>query len=98
MAQKHRFHHNNRRSGGPLAPVTRGLKTPPEPVAPRGPIVYGKPFVVAEDEANNTFVFKGGEWVPYGSSIAECRLTCQVKKLAQAVNNRTRYEVRCPVE
>lgn len=97
MAQKHRFHHNNRRAG-PLAPVTRGLKTPPEPIERRAPVVYGKPFVLVEDEAKNTFIFKAGQWIPYESSIAECRLTCQVKKLAQAVNNMIRYEVRCPVE
>jgi hypothetical protein len=99
MAQRQRFHHNNRRVGGPLAPANRsGLQTPPETVERRAPVVYGKPFVLFEDEAKNTFIFKAGEWIPYGSSIAECRLTCQVKKLAQAVNNRIRYEVRCPVE
>jgi hypothetical protein len=98
MAQKHRFRQNNRRSGGPLAPSNRGLRTPPETIEPRAPVVYGKPFVLVEDQEKNTFVFKAGEWVPFGSSIAECRLTCQVKKLAQPVNKMIRYEVRCPVE
>ena len=98
MAQKHRFRHNqDRRPAGPLSSVTRGLQLPP-PVVPRTQVVYGKAFVLVEDQEKNTFIFKGGEWVPYGTSIAECRLTCQVKKLAQAVNNRIRYEVRCPVE
>lgn len=98
MAQKHRFRQTNRRSGGPLAPVNRGLQTPPATIESRAPVVYGKAFVVVEDQAKNTFVFKAGEWVPYGASIAECRQTCQVKKLAQPVNKMIRYEVRCPVE
>jgi hypothetical protein len=98
MAQKHRFRNNQgRRPPGPLAPVTRGLQTPPEPIE-RRTVVYGKPFVIVEDAAKNTFIFKAGQWLPYGTSIAECKLTCQVKKLAQAVNNMVRYEVRCPVE
>lgn len=98
MAQKHRFRNNQgRRPNGPLAPVTRGLQTPPEPVERRA-VVYGKPFVLYEDAAKITYIFKAGEWIPYGTSIAECKLTCQVKKLAQPVNNRTRYEVRCPVD
>ena len=98
MAQKHRFRNNQgRRPPGPLAPVTRGLQLPPEPIERRA-VVYGKPFVLFEDADKNTFVLKAGQWIPYGTSIAECRLTCQVKKLAQPVNNRIRYEVRCPVE
>src|SRR5687767_3567052 len=99
MAQKHRFRNNQgRRPPGPLSAIRgSGLAQPPVPER-RVPVVYGKPFVLVEDEAKNTFIFKGGEWVPYGASIAECRTSCQVKKLNQAVNNRIRYEVRCPVE
>ena len=97
MAQKHRFRNmNGRRPSGPLAPVTRGLQTPPPVIERRAPVVYGKPFVIVEDADKNTFIFKAGEWTPYEASIAECRLTCQVKKLAQSVNNMTRYEIRCP--
>jgi hypothetical protein len=59
-------------------------------------VVYGKPFIVLEDKDKNTFVYEGGNWVPYSESIAECRKTCQVKELPQRVNQRTRYEVRCP--
>lgn len=95
MAQKHRYRANNqRRSSGPLGP-TRTLHTPPV-FEYKAPVEYGKPFIVAEDDAKNTFIYEGGSWVPYSATIAECKLTCQVKKLPQAVNNRTRYEVRSP--
>jgi hypothetical protein len=68
------------------------------PAASRpAPIVYGKPFIVVEDEQKNTFVFQAGAWVPHTASIAECRQTCQVKELPQRVNKMIRYEVRCPV-
>jgi|SRR5689334_3179540 hypothetical protein len=66
------------------------------PVERTEPTVYGKPFIVTEDAAKNTFYFHGGAWVPYEESIAECRRTCLVKELPQKLNNRTRYEVRRP--
>jgi hypothetical protein len=61
------------------------------------PVVYGKPFIVMEDEHRNTFVFSGSAWVPHSMSIAECRAECQVKELPQKVNRMTRYEIRLPV-
>lgn len=62
------------------------------PAAP--PKRYGKPVIVLEDARRQTFVFEGGSWVPYARTIAECRAElCQVKQLAQKVNNMTRYEV-----
>ena len=71
----------------PPAPPTPRPERQPKPV-------YGKPFVLLEDDRKNTFEFVGGAWVPYSRSIAECRLDCQVTALAQKVNNMTRYEVR----
>lgn len=58
------------------------------------PKQYGKPYVVMEDDRKQTFIFDGGSWVAYDRSIAQCRADqCQVKQLAQRVNNMTRYEV-----
>jgi hypothetical protein len=97
MAQKHRFNQRRQRSG----PVRRrqAVATPPlaVPVERKPPVVFGKPFVVLEDEDKNTFEYARGAWVPYAMSIAQCRQECQVKELPQKVNGKTRYEVRCPV-
>jgi len=95
MAAKRRFH-PPKRAGGRFAPETRSLQRPPAITERQAPIVYGKPFVVLEDEAKNTFVFKAGTWVPHTASIAECRQTCHVKQLPQRVNRMIRYEIRCP--
>jgi hypothetical protein len=95
---RNRPKHSNQRArptGLPPSP-TRTLYRPPEPSQRAAPVVYGKPFIVLEDDAKKTFVYKGGSWVEHTSSIAECRQTCQVKQLPQRVNNMTRYEVRCP--
>jgi hypothetical protein len=66
-------------------------------VAARPKIVpkrYGKPYIVMEDDRKQTFIFDGGSWVAYSRSIAQCRADqCQVKPLAQRVNNMLRYEV-----
>jgi hypothetical protein len=96
MAQKHRFHNVNKRQMSRAPSDTRSLRRPPEVTQRPVPVVYGKPFILAEDAAKNTFVFKAGEWVPYAESIAECRQTCQVKELPQRLNKMIRYEVRCP--
>jgi hypothetical protein len=74
------------------------LKAPPVPRVPRPIIHYGAPFVVLEDSEKNTFEYSNGSWTPFAMSIAECKRTCQVKELPQKVNNKTRYEVRAPVE
>jgi hypothetical protein len=94
---RNRPRQTNKRGRGfdPTSP-TRSLRRPPDPSEFQPPVVYGKPFIVLEDEAKKTFVFKGGEWVEFEASIAECRQSCQVKQLAQKVNRMTRYEVRCP--
>jgi hypothetical protein len=97
MARNRLGHRNKRRRTGKSASsATPSLRTPPERTQPPAPVVYGKAFVVLEDEAKNTFVFKGGVWVPYTASIAECRASCKVKQLPQRVNKMIRYEVRCP--
>jgi hypothetical protein len=75
---------------------TRSLRRPPDPSERQAAVAYGKPFILLEDDAKKTFVFKGGNWVEFEASIAECRQSCQVKQLAQKVNRMTRYEVRAP--
>lgn len=65
-------------------------------VDPVPAVTYGKPFIVAEDEKKNTFVYKAGEWIPHTESIAECRKTCLVKELPQRLGKMIRYEVRSP--
>ena len=97
MAQKHRSHHNKRPAGRSFSPDTRSLRRPPDITELPPAVVYGKPFVVAEDADKNTFVFQGGEWVAYSASIAECRQTCLVKELPQRLKDRIRYEVREPL-
>jgi hypothetical protein len=95
MPQKRRFTPNKRQMA--RAPsATSSLRRPPE-VTERQTVVYGKAFIIMEDEQKNTFIYEGGAWVPHSSSIAECRQTCQVKELPQKVNRMTRYEIRCPV-
>jgi hypothetical protein len=95
MPQKRRFH-QPKRGGGRFAPETRSLQRPPAIAERVAPTVYGKPFILLEDEQKNTFIFKAGAWVAHSESIAQCRTTCQVKELPQRVNGRVRYEVRCP--
>jgi hypothetical protein len=97
MAQHRRTHNNYRgRAGGLPSSDTRSLRRPPEVTERQARTVYGKAFIVLEDEAKNTFIYKGGAWVPHSASIAECRQTCQVKELPQRVNRMIRYEIRCP--
>jgi hypothetical protein len=97
MAQ-HRRSSPNKRQAARLAPQTRTLARPPAVTQRPAAVVYGKPFILLEDEAKNTFVYKGGAWVQHSASIAECRETCQVKVLPQSVGKMVRYEIRCPVD
>ena len=97
MAKNRPKHSNQRaRAANSSNSATRSLHRPPEVTQRTAPVVYGKAFIVLEDEAKNTFIFKGGAWVAHTASIAECRQSCQVKELPQRVNKMTRYEVRCP--
>jgi hypothetical protein len=96
MAQRHRFsrkQHKNaiqqRRDAPPRAAASSLERKPPT--------VYGKPFVLLEDESKNTFEYAQGAWIPYSMTIAECKQDCQVKELPQKVNGKTRYEIRSPV-
>jgi hypothetical protein len=60
-------------------------------------VQYGKPFIVMEDAEKNTYAYNGSAWVPYGMSMADCLVHCEVKVLPQKVNGKTRYEVRAPL-
>ena len=95
MAQRRKFTQNKRQAAR-LAPQTRTLARAPLLSDRPARVVYGKAFIVAEDEAKNTFVYKAGAWVPYEATIAECKLTCQVKELPQRLGKMIRYEVREP--
>lgn len=97
MAQRRRFVTNKRQLARAPAPDTRSLRRPPAVTERVAPVVYGKPFVVVEDQEKNTLVYKAGAWVPFGLSIAEAKETCQVKELSQRLNGKIRYEIRAPV-
>jgi len=94
VAQKHRF--NNKRNRRMDSPRTDRRDAPPAYV-PKPPVTYGKPLMILEDVTRHTFEFKGGSWVPFTMTIAECRKDCLVKELPQKINSMTRYEIRCPV-
>jgi hypothetical protein len=95
MGGRRPFHNQGRQRSGP-----RSFAPAPEPT-PRPvrqpPPVYGPPFILLEDDRKNTFEYVGGAWVAFSRSIADCKLDCQVKQLAQKVNNMTRYEVRASI-
>jgi hypothetical protein len=94
MAQRRRFTQNKRQAAR-LAPQTRTLHRIAD-IQRQPTVTYGKPIMVLEDEEKNTFVYKAGQWVAYGATIAECKQTCLVKELPQRVNKMIRYEVREP--
>ena len=76
----------------------RRAEETPRPVAvprvPSPPKVYGKPFIILEDDKKATFEFRNGAWAPYTLTIAQCRSGGEVRELPQKINNMTRYEVR----
>jgi hypothetical protein len=97
VAQRPRFNPKRQKQ----AVVRRGAPPVREPAmayVPKPPVRYAAPFVLLEDTDKNTFEYANGSWVPYALSIAQCRQTCQVKELPQKVNDKTRYEVRVPLE
>jgi len=97
MAQKHRNNHERKR-GGPSSAARGAAPKPPVVYERTPPLIYGQPVLILEDLEKNTFEFKAGNWVPHGTTIAECRvIKCQIKELAQKVNQMTRYEVRYPL-
>ena len=96
MAQKRRFNPRAPRGGRLSAPATRKLQQRPETVVEPA-VVYGKPFIVLEDQEKNALIYEAGNWVSHTASIAECRRTCLVKQLPQRVNHMIRYEIRSPV-
>jgi hypothetical protein len=95
MARKRQFGppRQTRRNPGGFAPPPVAIPREAKP-----PVVYGKPFVLLEDENRNTFTYKSGAWVPHSISIAEYRRNAEVNELPQKVNRMTRYEIRCPIE
>lgn len=93
MARRNSFQHSRPREARPPIVVNTDVTSRPKFV----PKVFGKPYVILEDDRKQTFIYEGGSWVAYSRSIAECRAEmCQVKQLAQKVNNMTRYEVCDP--
>ncbi len=91
---KRRYHQNKKSK--PRAFSAAAAERPPVRTFDRKPPVrYGKPFILLEDAQKSTFVYAGTQWVRHTKTIAECRLDCRVKELAQKINGMTRYEV-CP--
>ena len=96
MAQRNRFSNQRQKARTRTAPPAPAFRQPV--VLEKKPIiVYGKAFIVMEDEQKHTFIYKGASWAPHTMSIAEYKQDCQVKELPQKVNRMIRYEIRCPV-
>ncbi|MDX1945353.1 MAG: hypothetical protein SFU86_08090 [Pirellulaceae bacterium] len=95
MAQHHRPKNNRLPPRGPAD--NRTLRRLPERSEVAPPAVYGEPFLVLEDSAQNTFIYEGGKWVPHDATIAEYRRTSLVKEFPQRVKGRIRYEIRSPL-
>jgi hypothetical protein len=97
MGQRGRHHSNKRqkpRAASQHAPTVRAA---PAVAEKKPPVAYGKPFVLLEDGQKETFIYNGGQWTRHAKTIAECRLDCQVKELAQKINGMTRYEICSPL-
>lgn len=97
MAHPNRSH----KSGKKLARQHRSsppVERPIPQITPRKPpTVFGKAFILLEDDQKNTFEYREGAWVSCDWSIAVCRAEGEVKVLPQRINNMTRYQVRLPV-
>jgi hypothetical protein len=87
-----RYHHQNKRQK-PRASAPTPVLNRPAPPEKKVPLVYGKPFVVLEDDHKRTFVYVRGGWVSHTRTIAQCREDSQVKELPQKINGMTRYEI-----
>ncbi len=96
MVKKQRFNSSGKRNGR----QTRSAPPPPAPLVRtyNPPPVYGTAFILVEDKSKNTFLFKGGIWVAYHRTIAECKTDCEVTELPQRVNQMIRYQVRPQVD
>lgn len=96
MAQ--RRHHQSKRSKPRVASGSAGARAPAPALERKPPVRYAKPFVLLEDAEKSTFIYSNAQWVRYHKSIAECRVDCQVKELAQKIKGMTRYEVCTPMD
>jgi hypothetical protein len=92
MPQRRPFNQNRGKNSG-RRPAPLPIE-PPKPLPRSVPKQYGPPFVIMENDRKQTFLYQAGAWVEYERTIAECRVDCTVKQLAQKVNNMTRYEIR----
>lgn len=89
-------HNNSRQNRQARPPIVVNTSVSARPKITQK--LYGKPYVVMEDDRKQTFIFDGGAWVAYARSIAQCREEqCQVKQLSQRLNNMTRFEVSDPL-
>ena len=95
MAQ--RRHHQSKRRSRAARAHPASVRAPIPVRERKPPVAYGKPFILLENDQKDTFIYNAGQWVPHTKSIAECRLNCQVKELAQKINGMTRYEICSPV-
>jgi len=70
---RNRPNHSHKRGRLPnSAPSdTRTLRRLPEYTGRQAAVVYGKAFIILEDEQKNTFIYKAGAWVPHSASIKE---------------------------
>jgi len=95
MAKKRHYNNNSNKKRPVRAAHAAAVAAPEKKPYEKKPVPqYGPPFVLLEDESKNTFEYRRGAWIAYGSTIAECRVDCLVQELAQKVNKMTRYEVR----
>jgi hypothetical protein len=96
MAPPNRFNNARKR---PQRPARGPAVEKPafEIPAAKPPTVYGKAFILLEDEQKQVFEYRSGAWVPYGSNIVQLKEAAEVKQLPQKINKMTRYEVRLPL-
>jgi hypothetical protein len=96
MGQRTRRQNNRQKPRAVSSPSTAS-REPVVAIEKKPTVIYGKPFVLLEDDQRNTFIYKGGQWTRHTRSIAECQEDCHVKELGQKINGMTRYEIYAPL-